>query len=255
MYKAFSAADYKAHLGLPEDYRVDGMLSYGTWDRDKQIELFKGFLMNSGKQFEYGTLPGFLVNLVEFNVEGRRYWFDVSYGGALLSEYLNLACLFGSRKNILLGTCGGLSPAVDDADFILPTYSWGNESATRMYNPAATDNHHFADQALTASLKERIGGSTTAWEGPTMTCQAMMAETLEDVQRWSREGYWGVEMEAATVFAVSKHFGVPSAALLIVGDNLIKGQTVASESYKAGKARKEEARAAQYKAAIEELLA
>ena len=63
-----------------------------------------------------------------------------------------------------------------------------------------------------------------------------MAETFEDVKNWSKEGFLGVEMEASTIFAVSKHFNVASTALLIVGDNLIKGETVASESYKNNKA-------------------
>jgi uridine phosphorylase len=82
----------------------------------------------------------------------------------------------------------------------------------------------------------------------------MMAETLEDVENWSKEGFLGVEMEAATIFAVSKHFNVPAAALLVVGDNLIKGETVASESYKNNKEAKEEIRTEQYKVALSELL-
>ena len=61
-------------------------------------------------------------------------------------------------------------------------------------------------------------------------------------------------MEAATVFAVAKHFGVPSAAVLVVGDNLPKGETVGSESYERNKPRKEEVRAEQYRVALEELL-
>jgi hypothetical protein len=40
----------------------------------------------------------------------------------------------------------------------------------------------------------------------------------------------------------------------MVGDNLIKGETVASESYNNRKAAREEARSEQYRAALDELL-
>ncbi|MDQ5890008.1 MAG: hypothetical protein QG609_501, partial [Patescibacteria group bacterium] len=241
-------------LGLPKDYIVDGMLCYGTWDKNKQIKIFKDALEKSGKSVNYGVLPNFLEKVLEFSIDGKTYWFDVSYGGALLSEYLHLACLFGSKKNILLGSCGGLSEEITSLDLIIPTYSFGNESPTRMYNPEAKDNRHYSDSLLSKSLKDRISKEHKVWEGGVTTCQAMMAETLEDVQNWSKEGFLGVEMEAATIFAVSKHFNVPATALLLVGDNLIKGETVVSDSYKDNNLRKEEVRNKMYQSALDELL-
>lgn len=254
MYKSFTATEYKKLLGLPDDYLVDGLICYGTWDKERHIKIFKETLEKFGKKFEYGTLPNFLSNMLEFNIEGKRYWFDVSYGGALLSEYIHLASLFGSKKNILIGTCGGLSPEIPSLDLIIPTYSFGNESATRMYNPEVLDNKHYADTDLSKSLKNRIDSQYKLWEGGTTTCQAMMAETKEDVENWSKEGFLGVEMEAATLFAVSKHFKVPSAALLVVSDNLIQGETVGSDSWIANKSKKEILKNEQFKVALEELL-
>jgi nucleoside phosphorylase len=254
MYKSFSADEYRKFLGLPENYHVDGMLCYGSWDKEKQMSILREVIGALGQSFSFGRLPNFLQKVAELSVGGKKFWFDVSYGGALLSEYLHLASLFGSQKNILLGTCGGLSPKISSLDIIIPTLSYGNESATRMYNPQVKDNKHFSDPALSAALNKRVGSLYKTWQGETTTCQAMLAETLEDVQRWSKEGFLGVEMEAATVFAVSKHFNVPSAAVLIVGDNLIQGETVNSESYTINKSKKDEIRAVQYRAALEELL-
>jgi len=65
-----------------------------------------------------------------------------------------------------------------------------------------------------------------------MTCSAMLGETKEDIENWSKDGYYGVEMETSTVFAVSSHFNVPSASLIYVTDNLIKGQVVGDDSHK-----------------------
>ena len=254
VYKTFTANDYKKLFELPADYTVDGMLCYGTWDIGRHVAFLKKILEDLGKEVAYVTLTHFLTKMIEFKVDGKRFWFDVSYGGTQLSEYLNLACLFGSKKNVLLGSCGGLSPEINSLDLIIPTYSFGNESATRMYDRASTDNRHYADKALSERLEKKINSNYKVWRGGTTTCQAMMAETLEDVPHWSQEGYLAVEMEASTVFAVSKHYNVPAAALLIVGDNLIKGETVASESYKDNKPKREEIRNDQYKVALEELL-
>jgi len=38
-------------------------------------------------------------------------------------------------------------------------------------------------------------------------------------------------MESASLFAVSNHFNVPSSAMLIVGDNLIKEETILHKNY------------------------
>jgi purine-nucleoside phosphorylase len=74
------------------------------------------------------------------------------------------------------------------------------------------------------------------------------------VQSWSKEGYFGIEMETATVFAVSKHFNVPSASLMHVGDNLIKGQTAGDESHNLEKNQREELKKYVHKIAIETVL-
>ena len=254
MYKAFTADDYKKLFDLPIDYKIDGMLCYGTWNREKHIEIFKDILKKSNKDFVCKELPDFLKNIVEFSVGEKKFWFDVSYGGTLLSEYLHLACLFGSQKNILLGSCGGLSEKIDSLDLIIPTFSFGNESATRMYNPESINNEHYSDSDLSKKIRNRINDKFKVWEGKTVTCQAMLAETIDDVNRWSKEGFLGVEMEAATLFAVSKHFSIPAATLLVVGDNLIKGETIASDSFKNNKIYKEEVRNEQYRVVLEELL-
>jgi purine-nucleoside phosphorylase len=58
-----------------------------------------------------------------------------------------------------------------------------------------------------------------------------VGETAEDVQAWSEAGYNAVEMEASTVFAVSRHFKVPAAASVYIGDNLIESKTNLDDDY------------------------
>lgn len=254
MYKQFTAQEYLKFFNLPDNYHVDGILISGTWQREKEQEKLKKVLSELIEDVEFETLPHFLSNTIVFKVNGKRFWFDTFYGGAILSEFIHLACLFGSKKNILIGVCGGLNMEGESGDLIAAEYSDGNESATRMYNPEAQDNRHYSDKNLTQSLINRIHSKYIIRKGGLITCQAMMGETEEDIDKWAKEGYLGVEMESSTVFAVSHHFDVPSAALISISDNLIKGETVLHNNFELLREFREEVKLHQYKIAIEELI-
>ncbi len=90
-------------------------------------------------------------------------------------------------------------------------------------------------------------------QGKTMTCQAMLAETWDDVQEWSMAGYIGVEMEAATVFAVSNHFSKPCAAVLAIADNLIQEQSHLSPNTIDSKELRSKVKDLQYEIAVKVL--
>lgn len=254
MYKSFTAEQYKKHLGFPEDYRVDGVLCYGTLYENKVHSALKICLTEMNVVAKLISLPHpFLRFAKELNIDGKRIWFVIGYGGAWLSEYLSWASMFGSKKNLLVGSCGGLKRGMKQSDFIIPISSYGQESSVRIYNRESPTQ--YADKKLSESLASRLNDEQTKiWRGPTVTCQAMIGETQEDVQKWSQEGYYGVEMEASTVFAVSNHFGVPSAASMYVGDNLIEEHTVISEEYAGEADIREQNQKKQIRAALEELL-
>lgn len=231
MYKAMNAQDYRKFFSLPDDYQVEGFLSYGAWDEDKHRNKIIKTLKDLQAEFTTQTYEGFLSRVLEIKIKDKNYWFVVMYGGALLSEYVHLACLFGSKKNIHIGSCGGLYPEMNSLDLIIPTFSHGDESTTRCYERDSKDSKHYSNEELSKQLEENGANKYPLHKAPLVTNQAMMGETFEDVKEWSDSGYYGVEMETATVFAISKHFNVPAAALVYVTDNLIKGQTVGDESH------------------------
>lgn len=254
MYKTFTANDYRNHWKLPADYSVEGFIVFGTFHPGPYDQL-KGQLKQLGVDVRYVRTSDnpYFAPILEFVVNGKLYWFTIAYGGTMLSEWLHLACLFGSKMNIVVGSCGGLLAQADTPDIIVPTYAYADESATRMYEPD-TENKHAASEALSRRLIERLDNAHTVWHGPTVTCQAMMAETWDDIQRWSGQGYYGVEMEAATVFAVSNHFKRQSAALLVIGDNLVQEKTVLDVNYESGAVTRQNVRGDLLKAALQELL-
>ncbi|MEI6352506.1 MAG: hypothetical protein WCO35_01045 [Candidatus Nomurabacteria bacterium] len=242
MYKTFTAEDFKKQLNLPLDYQVEGFISYGGWMEEKQREEIESVLKESNISYSLKILEGFLSHVLEIKINNKNYWFVVMYGGAMLSEFVHLACLFGSKKNIHLGSCGGLEKDINSLDLIIPTYSYGDESTTRIYNKEAKDFKHFSDEKLSELLQKNLGTNFSTKRGPIITNQAMLGESLEDILSWSNDGYYGVEMEISTIFAVSKYFNVPSTALVYVSDNLIKGQTVGDESHTNEKEKRTELR-------------
>jgi len=253
MYKQFTAEDYKKHLGLDPNYKVDGFMIYGTY-QNYPFEQIEESLKRLGVSYEVNELKqDFLSQIREIKVSGKVFWLAVAYGGALLSEYMHLACLFGSKKNILLGSCGGLKKGASSLELIVPDWSYADESSAKAYQPEA-NNKYEADAELSDVIAEKLAKKYTVHRGKTVTYQAMMAETWDDVQRWSNEGYVGVEMEASTVFSASKHFGVPAAAILRIGDNLIEEQTVMDVNYENTKDLRRQISQDAFDIMVEELL-
>lgn len=254
MYKSFTAADYRKHMKLPDDYTVHGFIIFGTF-HPGPYEQLKAELEKINIPATYGKVSDnpYFNPILEFTVHGKKYWFTIAYGGTMLSEWTHLACLFESQANIVIGSCGGLFAEADTPEIIMPTYAYADESTTRMYEPDA-NHRHAADEKLSERLIKRLEQKHKVWHGPTVTCQAMMAETWEDIQRWSSEGYYGVEMEAATVFAVSNHFKRKSAAMLVIGDNLVQEKTVLDVNYESGSLTRQNVRGDMLNAALQELL-
>lgn len=237
MYKKLTANDYRKYFELPHDYKIEGFIVYGTY-KNHPFEQFEDSLKHAGIEYKKSKLKhDFFGSLMEFDVEGKKYWLAIAYGGALLSEYLHLACLFGSRNNILIGSCGGLKKGASSLELIVPDWSSATESSASAYQPDANGKYN-SDKNISDKLTNLLSDTHTVHRGSTITFQAMLAETWDDIQYWAEQGYAGVEMEAATVFAVSNHFSVPSAAVLIIGDNLIEEQTVVDVNYENSRAKR-----------------
>jgi len=255
MYKHISKEDWERILQLPHNYSVDALVVVGIANREKELEFFKNILFQQNSVEEKQNIKdSFFKNIFEFTLNGKTIWFDIVYGGAYLSELAHIACLFGSKKNFLLGSCGGLQDNLKTGDIIIPTYTYGDESITRMYGRDAKDNKHYPNKELSEEILGKIDGKYTVHTGPVVTCQAMLGETQEDVEQWKKEGYLGVEMESSTLFSISSNFNVPSTALLHVSDNLVKNELVGGDIHTASKQLREEIKKHKYQIVIENLL-
>lgn len=217
----YTADEYKKQFDFPSSYKLTGTLCYGTFHEDRIIKVIADCVTELDVNAKLIKLDNPNMKYIrELKFGDKIFWFIGCYGGAWLSEYLHLACLFGSQKNILLGSCGGLAKGMSTGDYIIPTSSYSLESSAMTYD--RTSPLHNSDEALSNSIKSKLPENYKVWRGPTITCQASMGQTSSDVDQWAKEGYYGVEMEASTVFAVSNYFNVPSAACVYVSDNLIE---------------------------------
>lgn len=255
MYKHHTKTDFQRILNVPETYKVDGLLVIGTHPKDKEYpHLYEALEKSDLSYIEEKIDQRFFQDIKSLKIGDKRIWFDVVYGGAYLSEIVHLACLLGSRANILLGTCGALRSDLDIGDTILPLASYGNESSTRMYQRENQTHLHQSDPKVREAIKKHLSFRTKIDEGNLVTVQSMLAESQEDVDVWAREGYSGVDMESATMFAVSRHFDVPASALLFVADNLIKNELVGDVGYEALRSQRTEIRKENYEIALKVLL-
>ena len=235
MYKSYTEEELRKGFELPIDYSVDGVVSCGAWGHKKWIDIFENNLNKTKIQFTKRQLPEFLDHIYEYTINENIYWFSITYGPVRLSEYLHLACLLGSKNNIHIGSCGGLTLKLDACDIIIPTYSWDPGTAVSIYL-RNTSNKAYPDLELSTKAYDELKSSKKkVYKGPIVTCQGMLGETQDDILKWSEQGYLGVEMETATVFAVSNHFKVPSTAIIYITDNLIKEETVLSKQYEGQK--------------------
>lgn len=253
---SLTADDFRRRYDLGNDYKVEGMLAVGTWRPFGKLNLehIENVLKELGKDYTHKLFQApDLHDIYEFTISGKVYWYFAAMGTAVMHMHLHRGSMLGSKKNILIGSVGGLSEECMPGDIICPSLVLGNDNA-KYYQRDNSDDFYRPDPHLADSLKRRLPSETRTHTGKTVTCEIIMGETKEDIERWSKDGYLGVEMESALVFSLSNHFNIPSAALLNIGDNLIKEITFFSKEHAEMDDIRESSRRTTIKAALEELL-
>ena len=253
MYKELTVADVRTMLGVSEDYTVDVLLTFGSHPKMKEYPFFEEALRASGIDPVFEKIPSAFFGDVRSIMTLRgRLWFDIIYGSAYGSEIVHVASLLGAKSIIHIGNTGGLQKDLRTGDIVVPTHAVGDDSATRMYARPSVSTSFDADSVLRETLARNIG--TTTHGGTLISIQAMFAETREDVTAWEQEGYAGVDLECATVFAVANHFRIPVAAAVYVADNLANESLLTDAEYIESKEHRQEAKRRIYAAAVKTLL-
>jgi uridine phosphorylase len=214
MYRAFDQPAIAELLGIdPEADRPVGLILHGCYDMPSAALRWRDRLADA-------RVARKAFNLVIGRHEGATLWYAPVIGAPMAALVVHCACALGARCVVQIGSFGGTRRNLQVGDLLLVTEAGRGEAASDWY--LADGEPASADEALTERLRAALRARGLPWhEGTVFTTPAFMAETWDDIVRWGAEGYAGVEMEAATTFAVAKHFGVPAAALIYLLDNLI----------------------------------
>ncbi|WP_338604472.1 purine-nucleoside phosphorylase [Sulfolobus tengchongensis] len=174
----------------------------------KLVNENRGFLIYTGKY------NGELVSIATHGI-----------GGPSIAIVLEELAMLGARTFIRYGTTGSLVPYINVGEYVIVTgasynqgglfYQYFKENACI----GATPDFELTNKLVSSFSKKGL----RYYVGNVFSSDAFYAEDEEFAKKWSSRGNIAVEMECATLFALSKMREWKSASVLVVSDNLAKG--------------------------------
>ncbi|MXW15761.1 MAG: nucleoside phosphorylase, partial [Rhodothermaceae bacterium] len=154
--------------------------------------------------------------------QGTPIVYSCVYGAPRAVELAHLFGVLGTPRMVMIGTCGALDPGLATGNVVVPSQAVAREGVAHLYGRVAEDTGIVpSDPDLTAQARAALEGRGVRTANPLhLTWSSIFAQSGAMVEEWRESGYGSVDMEAATLFAVAKHFGFAAAALLVVWDQL-----------------------------------
>lgn len=177
------------------------------------------------KNFDYKII-GYLNNsnedipIYKINYKGKDVVVYMSRVGApaCVVNYEEMIAM-GLKKLVLFGTCGVLKKEIDDLAIIVPSHAIRDEGTSYHYKEASDEievNKQYRD-IFENILKEH---NYSFVEGKTWTIDAPYRETPSKVSKRREQGCVCVEMECASMFAVSEFRNTDLFQFFYAADNL-----------------------------------
>lgn len=146
-----------------------------------------------------------------------------SIGAPLAALSLEMLIASGAKEIILLGFCGSLQP-----DYKISVAS----SISKALSEEGTSRHYLPGRRIfypSLRLKKKIEALLKASKLPFLTgsvvsTDAPFRETKSWLAKMKEKGIDLVDMETSAVFALAEFYGLESAALMIVSDELWSGK-------------------------------
>ena len=162
-----------------------------------------------------GTLPVYQINYKNTSIAFYRSMVGAPACAACFEEIVAM----GAKKFVLFGSCGILDDNKVQDNLIIPVSAVRDEGTSYHYitpSPEIEANTHsiqILENVLTACGYPYVKGKT--W-----TSDAIYRETLSAIKERQLEGCLAVEMECASMLAVSKYRHIPFIQFLYGADNL-----------------------------------
>lgn len=217
MYRELGPDDHLRTLKLERDELPDVLLLVGVFDVEAGAARFARYIENAWhlRTERRGGVPAWLGTY-----RGLKVALTAALGGPMAAMHTHMWCAAGVPAVVQLGWFGALQPGMGLGDVVVPSHAERQDGVSDWYLPKGilADATPDLSVAITTSLRQR---DVIVREGPIFSTPALLAESREIIADWSRHGWFGVDMETATTFAVAKSLGVRRAAALIRIDDLI----------------------------------
>ena len=214
MYHEFDAPSVRDLLGITRNDTPAGLILHGIYDMPHHVRRWRNRLGNAR------VAPN-AFNLVIGEEHEVTIWYAPVLGAPMAALIAHCAAVVGAKGMVQIGSFGATRRGLMVGDLLLVTGAGRGDGASDWYLPKGVSAR--PDDALVEQIRALLARRKLVWhEGSVFTTPAFMAEKWEDILRWESEGYAGVEMEAAALFAVAQHFGVPCASFIYLVDNLIE---------------------------------
>jgi DeoD family purine-nucleoside phosphorylase len=148
----------------------------------------------------------------------------------------------GAQRLLRVGTCGALVQWLRLGDLVIVTEAIAADGTSRVLGadervPASRDLLETVIAAAHPPFADHDPGGAAIHQGPVATTDLFYDDRgLE--RQWAAAGALGVEMEAATVFALATARGVSAAALLVVSELLLPDRVrIGSDELRAAERR------------------
>ncbi len=213
LYGDYGAEDWLRVLEIGAHEIPDVLILHGEWEPQPALDRWAARL---------DTCRGAAWNLLLGAHRGLRLGFAVAHGGPSTAVSVHPFAVMGVPVIIQTGYYGGLIEAVEYGEILVVDAAEAEDGVASGYVRDASTfaaDPRLVDEAVAAC----VAHGRKARRGSVVTIANSMIETHDMVERWAARGHVGVEMEAATTFAIARSYGLSAVALLDLVDNLARG--------------------------------
>lgn len=163
---------------------------------------------------------GYFIPVYKLKYNNKEYTITRTImGGAGTAGVTEELIAMGAKKILIYGTCGTLDKDILKGHFVIPTAAYRDEGTSYHYvEPSDYIEVKTADKLC--SIFDELNISYV--KGKTWTTDAIYRETVRNMKKRKEDGCIVVEMECASIMAVSQFRNIPIYQFLY-GDDTLDG--------------------------------